>query len=645
MSNKDLLHIRRTAGTHGVSGDSDVPTWALPDDAVARLGQGRVQDIALSPDRSALVVGTSIGLWWYEQSTMSPITLSEMERGMVSALAFSQDGARLATGNGDGIVRVWDVQRGICVAQMERLARRKTISRLAFSPDGQLLAAAGMRDYIVDTWHAASGEQLSRFCDDSLVELPYCSLTRPVAFSPNSSLLACTSPDDTLLDEAREADFISVWQVARHERIACLTEHIGFVHHLCFSPCGRFLASGGKNGTVQVWTVADWKLHKTYANYGECRLIPSYSPQGRLRVAAVSRELDAVAVWDIERDVKLYTYLEERGRIRATHFLRGNQLAIAGASDFKVWTAKGHCRSFSHLHTDVPDSLVFSQDKNTLAAGYGNEGVRLWDMPSKCLQQPLVPQTTCHVNAVSVGTTSKIHSTSINENIAKVWEVGNDTPIAEVSGDAEIGEIVKATLSPKGNLLACGALDGNLFVWDMQRGEKLDSPRCHTSWIESIIFSPDEKYLASTTPYGPYARLRDIVQGEEVKGFPGNSSRAIAFSPCSTLIACGQSEQILLWHIRSRETFMEMPQQTDSRYPFALAFSPCARYLASGAWWTPGVEKVPIRLWEVASGRNIATFRGHPTDVQTLVFAPDSTMLASGSLDGTILLWDMTPYL
>ena len=51
-----------------------------------------------------------------------------------------------------------------------------------------------------------------------------------------------------------------------------------------------------------------------------------------------------------------------------------------------------------------------------------------------------------------------------------------------------------------------------------------------------------------------------------------------------------------------------------------------------------------IRLWEVATGENIATFWGHATDIQSLAFSPDGALLASGSYDGTILLWDMAPF-
>ena len=64
------------------------PLWALPDGAIARLGQGSVRNMAVSPDGSLLAVSTKIGLWWYELDTMQLVALWETGRGMVSAISF-----------------------------------------------------------------------------------------------------------------------------------------------------------------------------------------------------------------------------------------------------------------------------------------------------------------------------------------------------------------------------------------------------------------------------------------------------------------------------------------------------------------------------------------------------------------------------
>ena len=120
----------------------------------------------------------------------------------------------------------------------------------------------------------------------------------------------------------------------------------------------------------------------------------------------------------------------------------------------------------------------------------------------------------------------------------------------------------------------------------------------------------------------------------------------IAFSPCGSIIASGMFGELRLWCAETLTTLLEIPQPQTQK-PYALAFSPCGKYLASGTWWQreKGMEKMAIRLWEVATGEEITTFWGHPTDVQSLAFSPDNMLLASGSHDGTILLWDVEPFI
>ena len=95
MQNRNPQTVPQETGIN----NTDVATWALPEEAIARLGRGIVGPLAFSPDGKYLAVGTKIGLWWYELATMKPVALWETERGMLSTLKFSSDGALLATGN------------------------------------------------------------------------------------------------------------------------------------------------------------------------------------------------------------------------------------------------------------------------------------------------------------------------------------------------------------------------------------------------------------------------------------------------------------------------------------------------------------------------------------------------------------------
>ena len=119
----------------GAGGD-DVTTWALPEGAIARLERGGVGDKEFSPDGRYLAVATKIGLWWYEVATMSPVALWETERGMVSGIAFSANEKWIAISNWDKVLKVWDIQRGVSITEIDLGDFRDSF---VFSPDNRWL--------------------------------------------------------------------------------------------------------------------------------------------------------------------------------------------------------------------------------------------------------------------------------------------------------------------------------------------------------------------------------------------------------------------------------------------------------------------------------------------------------------------------
>lgn len=644
----------KTESTHIAADNGHPLNWALPKGAISRFGQGHVMAMAVSPDGAYLAAATKIGLWWYELATMQPVALWERERGMLGAIAISHDGRLAATGNWDGVIKVWDIQRSTCITKIVRPGVKNphhgtAIQSLAFSPDNQHLAATGSRCEIVYTWNPRTGTPLATFHEPQReTRSLYPTLTRPVAFSPDSRLLACTAPAGT----TDGPDDVLVWDAVTGERIACLTEQPGFVRSLCFSPCGQTLAIGGK-GTVQVWNVKTWEQQRVYQNYDDAsRMRVCYSQEGVLYATEVT---DTAVVWDVERHEKRYTYFEAEGSLQSVLFSSSSHFVVAGVKEWAVWSpGDTKPRKVPHSHVGVPDPVAFSQDGKKVAAGFAGYGSTLcWDIAN-----PMQPPTFFKISddpwAVSVFTSEKIHSTAFayDENTVKITvKIGltdeNTTPLTFTLPDPE-AVVTTAAHAPLRNLIACADSKGHLYVWDMRSGDITHTFLLEGDWdddrISRLIFSQDGKHLVSvTSSSGTMATLWDMDTGKEIPEFRVDRVDTVAFSPCGHKIACGMATEIRLWDVNNCRTLLTLPHAPTNGNPRALAFSPCGQYLASGAWWNRSVEteKVPIRLWEVATGENIATFWGHPTDVQDLAFSPDGTLLASASFDGTILLWDL----
>ena len=652
---------QKNSKSHVSHDTNNLMTHTLPKGSIARLGDGYVYDIALSPEGEYLAVGTGIGLWWYECATMSAVDLWDTEQGAISTLTFSTDGKWLATAGYDGSVKVWDVSRRACITQIERreknnrLTRQDRISRLAFSPNSQQLAVSGMNDYIVDIWHPETGEHLVKVNADHQVELwQYCGLVRPIAFSPDSQHIACLMPHIPNTATEPEAESISVWDVSNSECVASLAKYPPGVmwYSFCFSLCGEFLvASGDVDDKLQIWDTNGWEKIKTYPDYDADRMIPSYSAEGVLHAAAVSNGTNTITVWNVEHDKKNYTSQSDE-EIMSLHFMNGTQLATASSHGFKVEaTDTQQTVTSSHPHTaNIPGTLAFSNDRKTLVAGYPDEGIQLWHV-ANFSRLPTVFKLAGRQHRIHTSIDGKIFAISqMGEKTFNIWEVGNpdnSTTKCEFKERPTYGAVAFA---PENQLLTYGDSQGRLHLWDMQYREVISTYSAHKNIIDHMKFSSDEKLLASYGEIGPDFRLWDIEHQEDISGTLNNLIEyEVAFSPCGSLMAAPTQDEILLWDVAQRQTQRVIPKPERWTYqePWhnRLVFSSCGQYLASGSSWVRGMKKSWVQLWNVTNGENIATFEGHTSDINDLAFSPNTELLASAGFDGTILLWDLKPHL
>ena len=112
----------------------------------------------------------------------------------------------------------------------------------------------------------------------------------------------------------------------------------------------------------------------------------------------------------------------------------------------------------------------------------------------------------------------------------------------------------------------------------------------------------------------------------------------VSFSPDGTLLASASDDNtVKLWNVATGTNIATLEGHTNSVY--SVAFSPDGATLASGSWDNT------VKLWDVATKQNIATLQ-RPLENWSLPmsFSPDGTTLASGAGDGTVKLWDMATY-
>ena len=645
----------------GANGD-DVTTWALPEGAIARLGRGSLRDIAFSPDGQSFAVGTKIGLWIYGLPTLSPIALWETDRGYIDDVTFSPDSRWIAAQTYLGALRVWDIQHAVCIAEMEVMKRQNHTSKPIFSEDGERLVAVNERAMKVHVWCPRTGTQLS----ETEILSTYDVFDTPTCFSSDLRLLAGTSYDRN----NRTVEGIAVWCMETGKQVARLQWSERWVR-LCFSPCGRFLAAGGSEGAVHVWDVESGHLERTYTEYEDAQMFPYYQPEGELIAAAVFLSHPKVEVWHLEKGEKIDTF-EHRGKRSFVRFSEsGTQLAYIDSGEVKIWTkGRPSAQTLPTIqgHNGTVSSLVFAPDEKTLVTAYRGRTGLLWDVASKTAQRPTAADLPGPGKILDVypSSSGKIFSTSQDEDILKVWEFGSSEPIAEIR-IPEPGLLLRTSseaLTPTGHRLAAAGRDRNIYVWEYtppsndmaMRGnwENCAILIGHSEHIGALAFNPDGKRLASIS-IDRTALLWDVDTEEQITEMdlpPPQGKRTyrytdvgVAFSPLGEIIVGGHQGDIVLWDATDGKTLTTLSQPEGSQRPIAFCFSPCGQYLASGVWWLSGLQKVPIRLWKVATGENIVTFWGHTTDVQCFAFSQDGTLLVSGGHDGVIYLWDLTPYL
>ena len=217
------------------------------------------------------------------------------------------------------------------------------------------------------------------------------------------------------------------------------------------------------------------------------------------------------------------------------------------------------------------------------------------------------------------------------------------------SSPSSFGWVTSVAVNRGGDQVVSGALDGTAQVWNL-RGRLLLSLGEAGKWVSAVAFSPNGKLVAVASGDGK-VRLWDSVSGRLLQSvLVADPVNSVAFSPDGNTIVIGSGDEsdyqvadagVQVWDWGLGRIVRKL-RFTDSK---PLAVVPIAVFSPNGdRIFASRYDDGTIWVWDVKSGRQIATLRGHSFFVHSLVFTPDGLRLFSGANNEAIRVWDANRY-
>ncbi len=299
----------------------------------------------------------------------------------VTSVAFSPDGATLASGSEDKTIEMWKLETG--KRWYTLTGHSDWVNCVAFSPDGATLASGG-RDKMIHIWDLNKGKWWYALTGHS-------DRVSAVAFSPNGEVLASGSRDKTL----------RVWNLSKGRQMSALIGHTEGVEAVAFSPDGEFLASGSRDKTLQLW---DWQAGRSLCSLADHRdwvrsivFVPPPSQGGHAPSTAptmggvgegfilVSGSRDGTAkLWRVDAQGQgklLRSFRDNSGDVLCVAFSPDGRVLATGSRDGTIylWDAEGGgLLEILSGHAGEVLSVAFSADGGSLASGGGDRTVKIW---------------------------------------------------------------------------------------------------------------------------------------------------------------------------------------------------------------------------------------------------------------------------
>ena len=360
---------------------------------------------------------------------------------------------------------------------------------------------------------------------------------------------------------------------------------------VAWSPDGRWIASGSRDGTACLIDAATGKLHRRLEGHGQGVLAVAFSPDSSRLVTASS---DGKAmIWDVESGSLVLPLEGHEGVICAASFSPDGRHVVTASWDHtaRIWdTISGQHLTLTG-HGDEVVAAVFSPDGTLVATGS-------------------------------------------RDDTARIWDASHGQLLRELKGHAK--DVVCVAFRPDGRRLYTGSWDGNLGMWDPLGAEAsrgLVAGR--VTAMTHLSVSPDGTCVLTVWRDGT-ARIWDAETGDKRCDLEGHTVivHGAGFDRSGTqCFTASEDRTVKVWMTGTGELLSTSRGHTAA--VLAGDFSPDGKHLATASGdWT-------VRIWSTKPGRDFPVLGGHRYEMVWGALTSDGEKVVTAAMDG-FRVWDAT---
>ncbi len=586
-------------------------------------GLGQANAVAVSPDGATVAVGSSSGagvvaLFSTADGSMQRI-LPRIDSD-VAALMYLADGS-LVIGAGPTI-RIWNTSAGAVTRTL--VGHGSNVLGLAVSNDGKVMASSDGTGSL-RLWDLAAGTPLRMITNAHPTGI------WSVALSP---------PDGKVLVSGGSDRIARMWNTADFSMIRELSGHTNTVRSVAFAPDGATFATGGLDQNVMIWS-RDGTARRTIAAGSEVWSVAyadatTIAAGGGLDTGSTAK----IRVWNLN-DGGLVRLLDGHTWVvpSVTAFDGGRRLASASWDrTARLWDAGTGVTTqvLSIGHTGIANALAYSPDGATVASGSADKTVKLWRASDGVVRTTLLPAHTGSVSSVAFSPNGTLVASGGYDGTLRLWNAGSGALVREIpkahGSGGGAGQVMTVAFSPDSAFVASGGLDREARIWRVDNGSLHRAiPVSASVEVRVVAFSPDGMSLLTA---GEDIKLWNLSDGRLIRAFSGNTSAvwAAGFSPDGRTVAGGGQDRTLRVYATDDGTLRGMAPAIFASVIRSVAFLPDGQTVAVGG-------SVGVKLFGYDGVLKSTLQRAPETNALAVSPVAGERKLLGAGTDGVIRVW------